>query len=77
MKNLNTAPDTKIFLGISKTQLSIARHSGAAKINGFEYLYLPKEDALIWKGMIKAYNKHRKAGGDFAGFVSSLKEAKK
>ena len=66
-------PTTKVFLNISNTFLSVARHSGGAKIGGVEYFYIPTEDALIWKGLIKAYNKHRKAGGNFAGFLETLK----
>ena len=45
---------TKVFLNISKTVLSVARYSGVAKIDGVEYLYLPTEDALMWKGLVKA-----------------------
>lgn len=66
-------PYPKIIISVSHGQFSIARHSGAIKINGVEYFYLPAEDALICKSLVKQYNKHRKAGGPFLEFAKMIK----
>lgn len=47
----------KVILNVSHTPLSIARHSGGAKVNGLEYTYIPPFDALILKSLVKPYNK--------------------
>ena len=35
--------------------LSIARHTGAIRYNGSEYLYIPPRDALLRKDWVKVY----------------------
>ncbi len=65
----NSPPFPKIILNVSAGQLSIARISGGAKVNGAEYFYIPPHDALMCKTLVKAYNAHRKTGGTFAEFV--------
>ena len=45
----------KIYHNISQTPLSIARYSGGIKINGEEFIYDPKNDALVLKKDLKKY----------------------
>ena len=46
-----------IIENISHTQLSIARFSGCARINGVDYVYIPHLDILIQKKRFKEYAK--------------------
>ena len=49
--------------------LSIGTHFGGIKAFGYEYIYLPIEDAFLRKDYVKKYNKHRKSKQDFKAFV--------
>ncbi len=61
-----------IYLNISQTQLSVARHYGGCTINGDHYVYIPEHDALILGKLLGKYNKHK---GTFEEFVKSVNEA--
>ena len=41
------------YAGVSKTQLSIARHFGGIKVNGDEYKYFPLTDELVRLDVLK------------------------
>jgi hypothetical protein len=45
---------------VSQTQLSIARHYGGCKYNGYDYTYFPEEDTLIRDDVLKYAVKERK-----------------
>ena len=47
--------------GVSRTQLSIARHYGGIKFQGAQYDYLPDTDELIRDDVRKWIAKNRKA----------------
>lgn len=69
---MNNPPSfPKIILNVSAGQLSIARISGGAKVNGAEYFYIPPHDALMCKTLVKAYSAHREKGGTFEEFVKT------
>ena len=60
-------PDSDAVLGwadVSMTQLSLARHSGGATVNGHRYTYFPATDEL-WRDdvvkLVKAWRKEAKA----------------
>jgi hypothetical protein len=43
-----------VYLEVTNTPyISVARHYGGAKINGYEYVYHPAKDALIRKDWVK------------------------
>lgn len=46
-----------IIENVSRSQLSIARFSGGARINGVDYVYIPHLDILIQKKHFKEYAK--------------------
>lgn len=46
-----------IIENVSHSQLSIARFSGGARINGVDYVYIPHLDILIQKKHFKEYAK--------------------
>lgn len=50
----------KCYGGVSNTQLSIARYSGGANINGAYYVYVHPIDALIREDVFKWITKNWK-----------------
>lgn len=46
---LATVPPDQVFMrrNVSQSLLSIARHSGGARINGVHFVYLPTHDELV------------------------------
>jgi len=48
------------YSNVSMTQLSIARYSGGAKINGKHFIYNPKDDSLIRADVLKYVAKLKK-----------------
>ena len=48
------------YSGVSRTQLSIARHSGAAVINGRRYTYVAESDELLRDDALAMVRKWRK-----------------
>ncbi len=50
-----------LYRKISGTQLSIARHSMGATINGARYTYIPPTDELIRNDVLAWLTKRRKA----------------
>jgi hypothetical protein len=47
------------WTNVSMTQLSIARHSGGATVNGHRYTYFPAADELWRDDVVKAVNAWR------------------
>jgi trehalose/maltose hydrolase-like predicted phosphorylase len=62
--DLNDCPlHRKVPFGItnvSMTQMSIARHFGGIKVNGYDYVCNPMTDELIRTDVLKWKNKHNK-----------------
>lgn len=54
------SPPWQIF-GVSRSQLSIARHYGGCKYNGHGYAYDPIDDSLTRDDVLKAVMKMRRA----------------
>lgn len=52
---------TLVIRDVCNTQLSVARHYGAIKINGRHYTYFPPGDELIRDDVLKWLTKLRKA----------------
>lgn len=48
------------FFGVSRTQLSIARHYGGIKYDGHGYTYDPTDDSLTRNDVLKAVMKMRR-----------------
>jgi hypothetical protein len=46
--------------GVSMTQLSLARHSGGATVNGHHYTYFPSSDELWRDDVVKTVTAWRK-----------------
>lgn len=49
--------------------ISVGTHFGGIKAFGYEYIYLPIEDAFLRKDYVKTYNKHKKDWDDFVEFI--------
>jgi hypothetical protein len=49
-----------VIRGVMNTQLSIARHYGAIKLNSFHYTYFPAGDELIRDDVLKHVTRWRK-----------------
>ena len=49
------------YVGVSKTQLSIARHYGGCKVQGKHFVYNPIDDSLIREDVVKWIAKRKKA----------------
>lgn len=52
--------ETIAYRNVSNTQLSIARHSGGATVNGKFFKYFPVTDELIRDDVLKALKQYRK-----------------
>lgn len=65
-----------ILQGSKQPYLSIGRHFGGVKSWGYEYLYMPPQDAFLRKDYVKKYNKHKKAGHSWEKFVEYVKSVK-
>lgn len=50
-----------LYRHVSHGQLSIARYSGGARIDGYNYVYNPKTDELLREDALEALAKMRKA----------------
>lgn len=47
-----------VILGVSQSQLSIAKYYGGARVYGKEYRYIPERDALVradWMSVIRHF----------------------
>lgn len=62
-----------LYRNVSQTQLSIARHSGAAIVNGKRYVYT-EADELIREDVLKWLKKHRKAAAQAARGVAQSQQ---
>jgi len=64
--------EIKVIRNVSLGQFSVVRHYGGCTFQGKEFLYIPKEDALIRKDVVKTYNKAMKANKSFEEFIKEL-----
>jgi hypothetical protein len=61
---------------VSHTQLSIARHYGGCKYNGYDYTYFPEEDTLIRNDVLKwAVEERNRRQKDAFAMYDLIKEA--
>ena len=65
-----------ILQGSKQPYLSLGIHYGGVKVFGYEYYYLPNEDAFLRIDYLKKYNKHKKIGQNWETFVGFVKSEK-
>lgn len=63
-----------IYYNVSNSQLSVARYSGAARINSHEYVYNPITDELLRADALKELAKIRRKSATRE--ISKIKETK-
>jgi len=64
--------EVKVIMNVSMGYFSVARHTGGCTYQGKEFIYIPPEDALIRRDLIKEYNKAKKEGKTFTEFTELL-----
>jgi hypothetical protein len=65
-----------ILEGSKQPYLSIGRHYGGIRAFGYDYVYFTSHDAFIKKDYVRKYNKHKKSGGKWEGFIEFIKSKK-
>lgn len=67
--------DTLVLIlhGSQQPYLSIGIRYGGIKLNGKEYVYLPRHDAFLRKDHERKYNKHIKERKSWESFIELIK----
>ena len=65
-----------ILQGSQQPYLSLGRHYGGVKAFGYEYVYMPIQDAFLRIDYVKKYNKHKKDGHNWESFIEFVRSVK-
>jgi hypothetical protein len=65
-----------ILHGSQQPYLSIGRYYGGINVYGYDYIYIPPQDAFLRKDYVKKYNKHKKDGNSWESFIEFVKSVK-
>lgn len=66
---MSTKAPILIMQGSKQPYLSIGRLYGGVNAFGYEYVYIPAQDAFIRKDYVKEFNKHKKSGKSWLQFM--------